>query len=55
MPPRETGTTGNYTIGIDQSVSSLLTTFNAMTGGTSAISGGGQITLTTGTGGGISR
>ena len=46
----QTGTTGNYTIGIDQSISSLLTTFNSMTGGTSAISAGGQITLTTGTG-----
>ncbi|MBR0844005.1 DUF1522 domain-containing protein [Bradyrhizobium liaoningense] len=46
----QTGTTGNYTIGIDQSVTNLLSTINTMTGGTSAINGTGQITLTTGTG-----
>jgi flagellin-like hook-associated protein FlgL len=45
----QTGTSGNYTIGIDQTITNLLSTINTMTGGTSAISGG-AITLTTGTG-----
>jgi flagellin len=40
---------GNITIGIDQSISTLLTQINTLSGGTSAIAAG-QITLTTGTG-----
>jgi flagellin-like hook-associated protein FlgL len=46
----QTGTTGDYTIGVDQTITSLLSTINTLTGGTSAINGTGQITLTTGTG-----